>query len=94
MAYKFLVTREIPQAGMDLLRAAGEVVVNQQDRTLTSTELLEMGKNCDGWLTMLTDAIRAKAISAGASVSTSGVLDTPTCTCVHVDISMLLYPTA
>ena len=62
MAYTFLVTREIPQAGMDILRAAGEVVVNKQDRTLTSAELLELGKNCDGWLTMLTDAIDGNII--------------------------------
>ena len=57
MAYKFLVTRLIPQAGMDILRAAGEVVVNEQDRKLAGAEVLEMGKDCDGWLTMLTDII-------------------------------------
>ena len=62
MPYKFLVTRRIPQAGMDRLQAAGEVVVNEQDRKLASSELLEMGKNCDGWLTMLNDTIEGSMI--------------------------------
>ncbi len=94
MAYKFLVTREIPQAGMDLLRAAGEVVVNELDRKLTSAQLLEMGKNCDGWLTMLTDAIDGNIIRqcpnlrgiANYAVGYNNI-DISTCTQVHVGVS-------
>lgn len=94
MAYKFLVTRQIPQAGMDLLRAAGEVVVNELDCKLTSAQLLEMGKNCDGWLTMLTDAIDGNIIRqcpklrgiANYAVGYNNI-DISTCTQVHVGVS-------
>ncbi|MGC9258814.1 MAG: 2-hydroxyacid dehydrogenase [Phycisphaerae bacterium] len=64
MAYKFLVTRRIPQAGLDCLRAAGEVIIHEPDRNLRTSELLALGKNADGWLTMLSDSINATLIQA------------------------------
>ena len=94
MAYKFLVTRLIPQAGMDILRAAGEVVVNEQDRKLTGAEVLEMGKDCDGWLTMLTDIIDGALIRqcpklrgiANYAVGYNNI-DISTCTQVKIGVS-------
>ncbi len=64
MPHRFLVTRRIPQAGLDRLTAAGEVIVNPHDRGLTRQELLDLGGNADGWLTMLTDVIDASVIQA------------------------------
>lgn len=64
MAHQFLVTRKIPQAGLEALKAAGEVIVNEKDRNLTPTELLELGQHADGWLTMLTDHIDSAMIEA------------------------------
>lgn len=92
--YTFLVTRRIPQAGMDILRAAGEVVVNEQDRKLASAELLEMGKSCDGWLTMLTDIIDGALIRqcsklrgiANYAVGHNNI-DISTCTQMHIGVS-------
>ncbi len=94
MPYTFLVTRRIPQAGMDILRTAGEVVVNEQDRKLASAELLEMGKSCDGWLTMLTDIIDGALIRqcsklrgiANYAVGHNNI-DISTCTQMHIGVS-------
>jgi glyoxylate reductase len=49
---------------LDRLKSAGEVVLNPHDRSLTGPELLEMGGDADGWLTMLTDVIDASVIEA------------------------------
>ena len=64
MTCKFLVTRRIPQAGLDCLQSAGEIILPAQDRNLQASELLALGKNADGWLTMLTDSIDADMIQA------------------------------
>ena len=64
VSHRFLVTRRIPQAGLDCLKAAGGVIVNPHDRNLTGRELLKMGRDADGWLTMLTDRIDLELIQA------------------------------
>ena len=94
MSYQFLVTRQIPRAGLDRLQAAGEVIVNEHDRNLTSAELLELGKNCDGWLTMLTDTIDGAMIRqcpklrgiANYAVGYNNI-DIATCTQVNIGVS-------
>ena len=47
---KVLVTRRIPEAGLELLRAHFEVILNEADRALTRAELLEAVRDVDGVL--------------------------------------------
>lgn len=54
---KVLVTREIPQKAIELLKSKFEVIVNKEDRPMTREELLNYGKDCDAILTQLTDKI-------------------------------------
>ncbi len=61
MSFKVLVTRRIPNPGLDLLaRGGAEVVINPHDRPLAPDELLAMSDGCDGLISMLTDAIGEK----------------------------------
>ena len=58
MGLNVLVTRLIPQAGIDLLKQHCDTVdVNPEDRPLTREELLAGVKGRDGVLCLLTDAI-------------------------------------
>ncbi len=57
MAHQFLITRAIPHQAIDLLSKHGTVTVNPHDRVLHPEEIIDMGRSCDGWLTMLTDII-------------------------------------
>ncbi len=52
-----LVTRRIPDAGLDLLRQHCEVILNEEDRPLTREELLRGVAGVDGVLCLLTDRI-------------------------------------
>jgi glyoxylate reductase len=52
-----LVTRAVPQAGIDLLSERYRVILNEHDRPLTDVELLELSRECDGLLCLLTDTI-------------------------------------
>ncbi|MDZ7267086.1 MAG: D-glycerate dehydrogenase [candidate division KSB1 bacterium] len=62
---KIYVTRPIPQAGLDLLRAAHPgFEMNHEDRVLTRAELLDRVRGCDGLLTLLTDRIDAELLDA------------------------------
>ena len=55
------ITRKIPEAGVEVLRAAGaEVRVNPDDRPLTRDELLTEVADADGVITLLTDRIDAE----------------------------------
>ena len=51
------VTRTIPEVGLRLLGAAGEVRLWPDERPPTPSELAEFIHGCDGVLTMITDAI-------------------------------------
>lgn len=62
------VTRQIPQAGIDLLNTICDVEVNPHDRPLTREELLENVKRRDGVLCLLTDKIDAEVFDAAAGV--------------------------
>lgn len=52
-----LITRIIPQAGIDLLAERYHVIINDHDRPLTDAELLDLSRECDGILCLLTDTI-------------------------------------
>jgi glyoxylate reductase len=55
-----LITRHLPEAAPAALRAAGHTVtLNPHDRPLSPAELLELSKNADALLSMLTDKIDA-----------------------------------
>ncbi len=54
-----VVTRAIPEAGLDLLRRHAAVWVNPEDRPLTREELLARAKDADGVIGLLTDRVDA-----------------------------------
>ncbi len=64
MAHHFFITRAIPHDAIALLTQHGNVTVNPHDRVLNPEELMEMGRSCDGWLTMLTDVISKPVLEA------------------------------
>ena len=54
------VTREIPEAGLKILREKfGEFEMNKEDRVLSYAELLEKVRGRDGVISLLTDKIDA-----------------------------------
>jgi glyoxylate reductase len=60
-----LITRPIPEAGVEALRAAGIAVeVLPHDRPASAQELLAASEQADGVLSMLTDKIDANFIAA------------------------------
>lgn len=53
---KILITRKIPGKAFEkLLNSGNEVIVAQFDRVLLPQEIMEMGKDCEAILTLLTD---------------------------------------
>ncbi|MEK7521196.1 MAG: D-glycerate dehydrogenase [Patescibacteria group bacterium] len=52
---KVLVTRRIPGNALKRLEEAFDCVVSQFDRALTAQEMIEMGREAEGILTLLTD---------------------------------------
>ena len=48
MKKKILITRQIPEIGMKLLRKEFQTIENKQDRILSKKELKEKSKNVDG----------------------------------------------
>ncbi|HTV48435.1 MAG TPA: D-glycerate dehydrogenase [Phycisphaerae bacterium] len=64
MPPKFFITRQIPSIGIQRLKSAGEVFINPLDRELTAAELITMGRDSDGWLTMLTDPITSEVLQS------------------------------
>jgi glyoxylate reductase len=63
---RILVTRRIPEAGLELLRDRHEVLLNEEDRPLSREELLAAVAGVDGVLCLLTDRID-EAVMAAAS---------------------------
>jgi glyoxylate reductase len=58
------ITRMIPQENIDDLKKYCDVDVNQDDRALAPTELMEKVKGRDGVLTLLTDKVDAAVMDA------------------------------
>ena len=65
MTMKVVVTRQIPEAGIEILKRAGfEVIVSSKDGVLTRDELKEFVKGADAILSLLTDKIDAEILEA------------------------------
>lgn len=63
MKWNVFVTREIPRAGIDLLRENGcGVDVNPEDRPLTREELVTAVSGRNGFLAMITDTLDREAL--------------------------------
>jgi len=63
--FKVVITRRIPEAGINILKQAGfEVVVSSKDGILTAEELKEFVKDADAILSLLTDKIDAEIFQA------------------------------
>lgn len=65
---KVLVTRMIPQAGIDMLRQTCEVEVYDQDRPMPREELLARVADKDGVLGLLSDRIDAEFFDAAMGI--------------------------
>lgn len=64
MKHDVYITRQIPQAGLDLLLQAGVALeINPEDRVLSRGELMEKIKNRDGLLCLLTDTLDKEAVT-------------------------------
>lgn len=61
---KVYITRQIPKAGVELLRQAADVTVNAEDRPLSRQELLDNVADCDGVIGLLTERIDAEFFDA------------------------------
>ena len=60
---KIFITREIPEAGILLLKKKGfEVSVYKKENPITRKEFIKEIKNCDGLISLLTDKIDKEAI--------------------------------
>lgn len=65
---KIIVTREIPEVGLSLLREANhEVIVAPHDRVLEKQELLEIVQGADAVLSLLTDTIDSEVFDAAGN---------------------------
>lgn len=62
------VAREIPEAGISLLKAQCNVVVNKKKRVLTKKELIAAVKGKDALLSLLTDKVDEDVLKAGKSL--------------------------
>jgi len=62
---KIFITREIPEAGILLLKKKGfEVSVYKKNKPISKNELIKFVKNCDGLISLLTDKIDKKVIDS------------------------------
>jgi len=67
---RVLVTRRLPEGGLDPLAAAGHAVVGPDgDRPLTHDELLEAVRSVEAVVCLLTDRIDREVLEAGATAS-------------------------
>jgi len=66
--FKIYVTRQIPQAGIDLLSRIAEVEINPDDQPLPRAVLIEKAAQCDGVLGLLTDQIDAEFFQAATNL--------------------------
>ena len=63
MTQKVFVTREIPQEGLNMIREKFEVKVWPSEYPPSKQEILEMAKDCQGIVTLLSDPIDEEVIS-------------------------------
>ncbi|HUO10451.1 MAG TPA: D-glycerate dehydrogenase [Phycisphaerae bacterium] len=92
---RILVTRPIPEVGVNVLRQVGhEVIVSPRDRAMPAAELLAATVGIDGLLSMLTDRIDAAFLDARPNVravSNFAVgynnIDVPACTARKIGVA-------
>lgn len=65
---KVLITRRLPQKAIDLLKSQCEVELNEYERQLTKSELIEKILDKEGLLCLLTDKIDREVIVAGLNL--------------------------
>ncbi len=65
---RVLVTRDIPESGIEMLQEKYEVVVNRADIAMTREQMLEEFPKYDGIVSALTDQIDAEIIEACKNV--------------------------
>ena len=65
MKPRILVTKRIPEAGLKRLAEVFEVHLNEEERTLSHTEILHLIPGFDALLCLLTDRVDADVIRAG-----------------------------
>ena len=65
---KVYVTRQIPKQGLDLLRQAAEVEVNPNDAPVPRAELLDIIRDCQGVIGLLTEKIDAEFFDAAPNL--------------------------
>ena len=68
MKKKVFVSREIPKAGINLLRGKCQVTVSSKPRVLTRKELVGSIGNADALLSLLTDKIDNSVMKAGKNL--------------------------
>lgn len=68
MKPKVFVTRRIPDAGLSIVREHCEITLNEEERSLTTREIIEGVKSKDGLLCLLTDAISADVMDASQNL--------------------------
>lgn len=61
---RIVVTRVLPGGALDRLRAAGDVVVNEEDRPPSRSELLALVRDADGLLCLITEHVDAEVLDA------------------------------
>lgn len=61
---KVYVTRQIPEQGLDLLRQKAEVLVNPEDAPVPRAQLLDIIRDCQGVIGLLTERIDAEFFDA------------------------------
>ncbi len=59
---KVLITRVIPENGIEILKGEFDVIVNKEDRNLTKSELAELSKDVFGIVSMVSDKIDEEVI--------------------------------
>ncbi|MGE4424288.1 MAG: 2-hydroxyacid dehydrogenase [Pseudodesulfovibrio sp.] len=65
---KVYVTRQIPEQGLDLLRQAAVVEVNPKDSPVPRAELLDIIRDCQGVIGLLTERIDAEFFDAAPNL--------------------------
>jgi len=65
---KVLVTRRIPEKGLDMLKARYETVINPEDRVMTKEEIMEGVADAHALLCLLTDRIDSEIIDAAPNL--------------------------
>lgn len=65
---KVVVTRKIPNVGIELLKEKYEVVTNTDDHQMTKAEIIEAIKDADAVITALTDPIDMEVIESAPKV--------------------------